>query len=487
MAYTEREPLAGGPNHQGHLQKPQPYRPGPPFVANGFHPSLLGLDGIRFPQLNGDMPWRFAAAAAAAASRFYPPSLYEAAGGGGYPEQMAAPVIADRYSRLPAQFSPFPYSADIGVPGHPLLPGISAAEKPSLKRARESTQPLRDWLCKHKDNPYPSKAEKIMLAVVTKLTLTQVSMWFANARRRIKKLGMKVWSKGVCDDNDMPFLHNNRGEATAATASTTRSTAGERTSSGRRNVDDGEVASDTDEITDEADGDIADGADGSSRSHNGDEESDEDDREQRNQMAATASRIENKTRQDSPQAAASSPQRPEPEPRENGRTHPGNRDQKRIPKFSTASLPSPTMMDSSRVVTWPPHHSYPFGASHLFPRRNPNHYGVWDPSWLYTSPYVATLASVMPTHGLLPGVGSLSARSGAEGLPGGSPQESRWSGRSRAKSLSESSPRKRSATPSNDGFESSSKTPRQTSVDEDDQQTLDAALVLSTMGKVKAP
>ena len=46
---------------------------------------------------------------------------------------------------------------------------------------------LKAWLYQHIKNPYPTKAEKIMLAVITKMTLTQISTWFANARRRIKK------------------------------------------------------------------------------------------------------------------------------------------------------------------------------------------------------------------------------------------------------------------------------------------------------------
>ena len=36
--------------------------------------------------------------------------------------------------------------------------------------------------------------EKIMLAIITKMTLTQVSTWFANARRRLKKENKMTWS-----------------------------------------------------------------------------------------------------------------------------------------------------------------------------------------------------------------------------------------------------------------------------------------------------
>lgn len=52
---------------------------------------------------------------------------------------------------------------------------------------KDTTSALKLWLRRHKKNPYPSKAEKIMLAILSKMTLTQVSTWFANARRRLKK------------------------------------------------------------------------------------------------------------------------------------------------------------------------------------------------------------------------------------------------------------------------------------------------------------
>ncbi len=42
-----------------------------------------------------------------------------------------------------------------------------------------------------------------MLAIVTKMSLTQVSTWFANARRRLKKENRVSWaSKGKSDEED---------------------------------------------------------------------------------------------------------------------------------------------------------------------------------------------------------------------------------------------------------------------------------------------
>ena len=74
---------------------------------------------------------------------------------------------------------------------------------------RESTNTLKAWLNEHRKNPYPTKGEKIMLAIITKMTLTQVSTWFANARRRLKKENKMTWSPrnrcgedGEDDDED---------------------------------------------------------------------------------------------------------------------------------------------------------------------------------------------------------------------------------------------------------------------------------------------
>ena len=72
---------------------------------------------------------------------------------------------------------------------------------------RESTSTLKAWLYEHIKNPYPTKGEKIMLAIITRMTLTQVSTWFANARRRLKKENKMQWSPrnrtGDDDDDDI--------------------------------------------------------------------------------------------------------------------------------------------------------------------------------------------------------------------------------------------------------------------------------------------
>ncbi|XP_031421398.1 iroquois homeobox 7 [Clupea harengus] len=69
--------------------------------------------------------------------------------------------------------------------------------------SRESTSALKAWLNEHLKNPYPTKGEKIMLAIVTKMSLTQVSTWFANARRRLKKENRVSWAtKGKSDEEE---------------------------------------------------------------------------------------------------------------------------------------------------------------------------------------------------------------------------------------------------------------------------------------------
>jgi len=55
---------------------------------------------------------------------------------------------------------------------------------------------LVTWILDHKSSPYPTKEEKKVLAKQAGMTITQVSYWFANTRRRIKKLGSWiVWEE----------------------------------------------------------------------------------------------------------------------------------------------------------------------------------------------------------------------------------------------------------------------------------------------------
>ena len=50
------------------------------------------------------------------------------------------------------------------------------------------------WQYESWKNPYPMKEEKIMLAIITKMTLTQVSTWFSNIQQWLKKENKMTWS-----------------------------------------------------------------------------------------------------------------------------------------------------------------------------------------------------------------------------------------------------------------------------------------------------
>ncbi|KAM7397364.1 hypothetical protein PAMP_020342 [Pampus punctatissimus] len=82
---------------------------------------------------------------------------------------------------------------------------------------RDATATLKAWLQEHRKNPYPTKGEKIMLAIITKMTLTQVSTWFANARRRLKKENKMTWmprnrSEDEEEDENIDLERNDEDE-----------------------------------------------------------------------------------------------------------------------------------------------------------------------------------------------------------------------------------------------------------------------------------
>ncbi|XP_047498828.1 putative iroquois-class homeodomain protein irx-1 [Penaeus chinensis] len=106
-------------------------------------------------------------------------------GGGAWPYPMYYP-----YDTLAA----YPFTHGYGM-------AFDAARRKNA--TRETTATLKAWLNEHKKNPYPTKGEKIMLAIITKMTLTQVSTWFANARRRLKKENKMTWEpRNKTDDDD---------------------------------------------------------------------------------------------------------------------------------------------------------------------------------------------------------------------------------------------------------------------------------------------
>uniref|UniRef100_A0A4X1UA67 Homeobox domain-containing protein n=1 Tax=Sus scrofa TaxID=9823 RepID=A0A4X1UA67_PIG len=133
-----------------------------------------------------------AAAAAAAAAQGYGAFLPYAA------ELPIFPQLGTQYElkdspgvQHPAAAAGFPHPHPAFYPYGQYQFGDPSRPK---NATRESTSTLKAWLNEHRKNPYPTKGEKIMLAIITKMTLTQVSTWFANARRRLKKENKMTWA-----------------------------------------------------------------------------------------------------------------------------------------------------------------------------------------------------------------------------------------------------------------------------------------------------
>ncbi|KAI8971133.1 hypothetical protein BD414DRAFT_225413 [Trametes punicea] len=65
----------------------------------------------------------------------------------------------------------------------------SALDRPPQRKRGKLPKPvtdfLKDWLHRHSDHPYPSEEEKKQLCHATGLSMSQVSNWMINARRRI--------------------------------------------------------------------------------------------------------------------------------------------------------------------------------------------------------------------------------------------------------------------------------------------------------------
>lgn len=111
---------------------------------------------------------------------------------------------------FPFFFSPFYH----GMPAMSIQPSTPAAtsvlfHEPITQKQR--TQPLRDWIVTHRSHPYPTRDEKLALAMLTHMRVDQVTMWFANTRRQIRRIGMKAWSGGLYD-TALPYRIGNGGK-----------------------------------------------------------------------------------------------------------------------------------------------------------------------------------------------------------------------------------------------------------------------------------
>ncbi|CAF4620233.1 unnamed protein product [Rotaria sp. Silwood1] len=65
-------------------------------------------------------------------------------------------------------------------------------------REKNSTGPLKQWLFEHQHNPYPNEIDKQELMEKTKMSLSQITVWFTNARvkmRKENKLPLNMYAK----------------------------------------------------------------------------------------------------------------------------------------------------------------------------------------------------------------------------------------------------------------------------------------------------
>ncbi|KAB0351676.1 hypothetical protein FD754_016533 [Muntiacus muntjak] len=158
------------------------------------------LLGSARPELGAALGVYGAPYSAAAAAQSYPgylpyspepPALYGALN----PQYEFKEAAGNFTSSLAQPGAYYPYEPTLGQYQYDRYGAVELSGAGRRKNAtRETTSTLKAWLNEHRKNPYPTKGEKIMLAIITKMTLTQVSTWFANARRRLKKENKMTWA-----------------------------------------------------------------------------------------------------------------------------------------------------------------------------------------------------------------------------------------------------------------------------------------------------
>ncbi|XP_036993295.2 iroquois-class homeodomain protein IRX-4 [Artibeus jamaicensis] len=130
------------------------------------------------------------------ASAFYSLNSFDSKDAPGSAHAGLAPAAAAAY---------YPYEPALGQYAYDRYGTMDSGTR-RKNATRETTSTLKAWLQEHRKNPYPTKGEKIMLAIITKMTLTQVSTWFANARRRLKKENKMTWPpRNKCADEKRPY------------------------------------------------------------------------------------------------------------------------------------------------------------------------------------------------------------------------------------------------------------------------------------------
>jgi hypothetical protein len=74
-------------------------------------------------------------------------------------------------THLPSENDPFLYH--ISPQHRASLGGVKVRYK--RQALQDMARPLKQWLYQHRDNPYPTKTEKTLLALGSHMTLVQVS------------------------------------------------------------------------------------------------------------------------------------------------------------------------------------------------------------------------------------------------------------------------------------------------------------------------
>ncbi|XP_045141247.1 iroquois-class homeodomain protein IRX-4 [Echinops telfairi] len=140
------------------------------------------------------------------ASAFYSLNSFDSKDGTGSAHAGLAPAAAA------AAAAYYPYEPALGQYPYDRYGTMDSGTR-RKNATRETTSTLKAWLQEHRKNPYPTKGEKIMLAIITKMTLTQVSTWFANARRRLKKENKMTWPpRNKCADEKRPYREGEEEE-----------------------------------------------------------------------------------------------------------------------------------------------------------------------------------------------------------------------------------------------------------------------------------
>lgn len=70
-------------------------------------------------------------------------------------------------------FCSYPTLSGMGIPGNPV--SKLSLDSPRYKLTPERAVPLVKWFEEHKEHPYPTRHEKVLLCQTTQLTYTQVN------------------------------------------------------------------------------------------------------------------------------------------------------------------------------------------------------------------------------------------------------------------------------------------------------------------------